>query len=164
MAGINDDLNVLIIDDSHMMVVVMRAVLKKLGYTKVHEAINGEDGLNKVKNEQFDLILLDWHMPKIHGRDFLKAVREMENYKSVPIIVVTAENVEENEKEARSLGASEYLIKPFREDALHEKIEAVFATKSPSETPEEAVAEPAAEPVAESADEAMVEETPLEGA
>jgi two-component system chemotaxis response regulator CheY len=86
------------------------------------EAENGEEALEQLQSRPINLVLLDWNMPKMSGIDFLKQVRTMEQYKTLPIIMVTSEGARYNVIEALKSGANDYIVKPLNEKNLREKV------------------------------------------
>jgi two-component system chemotaxis response regulator CheY len=104
--------------------------LKNIGYKDVHDAIHGEKGLAKLKGGGFGLVIADWNMPVMTGIELLRAVRTDPALKSIPFLMITAERTQENILEAAQAGVSGYLVKPFSEDNLREKLEKVLAKKS----------------------------------
>jgi DNA-binding response OmpR family regulator len=101
---------VLVVDDEPDAVELLREFLAGKGY-EVLTASNGEEALQKVKEERPHLILLDVRMPKVNGLEVLKRVREID--KEVGVIMVTAVNEEETGREALQLGAFDYITKPL---------------------------------------------------
>jgi len=101
---------ILFIEDEAALQKTFGDILKSEGF-EVISALNGETGLNLAKKENPDLILLDLILPKIHGLDVLKEIKQNENTKNIPVIVLT--NIESIEKidEALELGATTYLVK-----------------------------------------------------
>ena len=96
------------------------------GYTTL-DALNGQEAVDLLKSgEKVDVVLLDWNMPVMDGPTFLEAVRD-EKLTDAPILMMTTENKIEKITKAISLGASEYIMKPFTEDILVSKID--FALK-----------------------------------
>jgi two-component system chemotaxis response regulator CheY len=86
------------------------------------EAGNGRDALQLLQNQPVHLVLLDWNMPELSGIDFLKQVRAMDQYKDIPIIMVTSESAKYNVIEALKSGATDYIIKPVNEKVFAEKL------------------------------------------
>jgi two-component system chemotaxis response regulator CheY len=86
------------------------------------EAGNGREALMMLQNQPVDLVLLDWNMPELSGLDFLKEVRGMEQYKTLPIIMVTSESAKYNVIEALKNGATDYIVKPVNEKIFAEKM------------------------------------------
>jgi two-component system chemotaxis response regulator CheY len=113
----------MVVDDSR----IMRSIVKNT-FTEMKipcqfiEAGNGKDALMLLQNQQVHLVLLDWNMPELSGIDFLRQVRAMEQYKDLPIIMVTSESAKYNVIEALKSGATDYIIKPVNEKIFAEKL------------------------------------------
>jgi two-component system chemotaxis response regulator CheY len=122
------DLNmkVLIVDDFATMRKIVRNILKQIGFTNIAEADDGNTGLKALQKEKFDLVLCDWNMPEMPGIDLLRAVRSDDALKDIPFVMVTAEAQKDNIVEAVKEGVSNYIIKPFTADTVHEKLKKVF--------------------------------------
>jgi two-component system chemotaxis response regulator CheY len=114
---------VLVVDDSRIMRNIVKNTFSQLKIPcQFLEAANGREALQLLQNQKADLVLLDWNMPELSGIDFLKAVRGMEAYKTLPIIMVTSESARYNVIEALKTGATDYIIKPVNEKIFTEKI------------------------------------------
>ena len=85
------------------------------------EAADGEEALRLLKDNQFDLVFLDWNLPKADGLEVLKSIRAGRS--TVPVIMVTVESERVQILKAIHAGASDYLIKPFAPDTLIQKLE-----------------------------------------
>ncbi len=110
----------LVVDDS---LTIRRIVIKALGIvgiTDATEAADGTEALAAMNQQEYDLVLLDWNMPKLSGIDTLKAVRQAG--KKTPVIMVTTEAEKSRVIEAIKSGANDYLIKPFSPDQLAAKV------------------------------------------
>ena len=118
----------LIVDDSISMRKVLVAVLSKIGITEVGQAADGEEAVAACDTDDYDVVLMDWNMPKMLGIDALKQIRA--DGKSVPIIMVTTETEKGRVLEALKAGANNYIIKPFKPDAIQLKIEETLAKAS----------------------------------
>ena len=103
---------ILIIDDEIHIVELLKFNLENNGY-KVDYSYDGFDGYLKTKEFQPDLILLDWMLPNISGIDLLKKVRSDETLEQIPVIMLTAKNMEEDKLEGLEDGADDYITKPF---------------------------------------------------
>lgn len=101
---------ILIIEDELALQKTLGEVLSQQGY-KVLPALNGEVGLKLAQSEKPDLILLDLILPKIHGFDVLKKIKDNPEIKEIPIIVLTNLESIEDIKKAIELGATTYLVK-----------------------------------------------------
>jgi two-component system chemotaxis response regulator CheY len=115
--------NVMVIDDSRIMRNIVKNIFTSLNIPcRYLEAGDGIQALNLLDAEKVDLILLDWNMPGLTGLDFLKKVRAMDQYKNIPIIMVTSEAARLNVVEAIKAGATAYITKPIKEKIFMEKI------------------------------------------
>lgn len=117
-------LKILSIDDSKSVHAFIRQCLSGKKVT-LEDAYDGKEGIKFVVEEkrQFDLILLDWEMPEVDGLTTLKTMVGA-NIKT-PIVMLTSKNKPEEIGQMLDNGAVEYIMKPFTEDILVEKIEAV---------------------------------------
>lgn len=113
----------LIIDDSRAMRMLLRRIVKGLGF-EVLEAGNGQEGLDVIASGELpDVALIDWNMPVMNGLEFVSAMRANSETRSVTLMMVTTESERTQIVRALAAGAHEYLIKPFTEDALVSKLE-----------------------------------------
>ncbi len=119
---------VLIIDDSEVLRRITAFNLQKMGY-EIREAIDGVDGLEKIKDFHPDLVLLDIMMPRMDGFTVLKKMSEDPSMKEIPVIVLTAKGGEDDEKEALRLGAIKVLTKPFSPKQLVETVKQVIGNE-----------------------------------
>ena len=103
---------ILIIDDEIHIVELLKFNLENNGY-KVDYSYDGFDGYLKTKEFQPDLNLLDWMLPNISGIDLLKKIRSDETLEQIPVIMLTAKNMEEDKLEGLEDGADDYITKPF---------------------------------------------------
>ncbi|MEO9483692.1 MAG: response regulator [Ekhidna sp.] len=112
------EVNVLVVDDSESIREVVSAELSDQGFY-TEEAINGVDGLDKLKsNKNYQLIITDLNMPEMDGISFLTEVRKLEEYKYIPILILTTESQQAKKNEARAAGATGWIIKPFDQRRL----------------------------------------------
>lgn len=115
---------VLIIDDTRSVHAFVKTLLAKAGGIEVTSAMNGEDGVAKIKGSgPFDLILLDWEMPVLNGPDTFDRLKAMGG--APPVMMMTTKNEPADIERMLSAGVAEYLMKPFTVDILFEKIEFV---------------------------------------
>jgi two-component system chemotaxis response regulator CheY len=116
---------VLVVDDSGTMRKIILRSLNALGVTDVVEAADGADGLEAFKQNQFDVVLTDWNMPRMTGLELLKAIRATES--TVPVILITTEAEKGRVLEAVQAGVSDYLVKPFETEGLRKKLQKFVA-------------------------------------
>ena len=117
---------VMLVDDSDVLRKITVFNLKKNGYDVV-EATNGEEAIEKLKEGiKPDLMLLDIMMPKMDGFTVLKILKENEEWKEIPVIVLTAKGGEDDEKTALELGATRVMTKPFSPIQLIQEVKRVI--------------------------------------
>lgn len=116
---------VLVVDDSGTMRKIILRSLNALGVTDVVEAGDGSDGLDLFKQQQFDIVLTDWNMPRMTGLELLKAIRGSGS--TVPVILITTEAEKGRVLEAVQAGVSDYLVKPFETEGLRQKLQKFVA-------------------------------------
>ena len=115
---------ILVIDDSTTIRMAMRRILETLGYM-VTEAEDGERAIATLRSQDaFDAILCDIDMPVMDGLSFLQSVGALSNFEAPPIIMCTTHTAFERIQTALSLGASEYIMKPFDATIIESKLEA----------------------------------------
>ncbi len=115
----------LIIDDSKATRLILKQLLGNLGF-EVAEAENGSDGLRRLKDMPTpDVVTVDWNMPVMDGLAFLRAVRSDPTLRQLPLVMVTTNNDLGQLAAALDAGANEYIMKPFTEDAVREKLELI---------------------------------------
>ena len=119
-------IKVLIVDDFATMRRILKNILKQLGFKNLVEADDGTTALAKLKTEKIDFIVTDWNMPKMSGLDLLKEVRSDAAMKDIPVLMVTAEALQENIIAAIKAGVSNYIVKPFDAATMSEKIDKIF--------------------------------------
>ena len=123
-------MKILCVDDSPTMRRIVINSLKRIGYAEITEAGNGFEAIDMLKKEGADFIITDWNMPEMNGLDFVKAVRETEAWKNIPILMVTTRSVQGDVIEAMKAGVNSYIVKPFTPPVLKEKIESVLKLTS----------------------------------
>ncbi len=111
----------LVADDSEVMRKIMVNYLNALGFTEVELACDGAEALVKSKAGAFDMILLDWNMPKLLGIDVLRRLRG--GGMQTPIVIVTTEANRAHILEAVKAGVSNYIIKPFQKDTFLTRVQ-----------------------------------------
>jgi two-component system, chemotaxis family, chemotaxis protein CheY len=124
---------VLIVDDDYYTRKVIRTLLAVVGIVNVHDATDGESGLEAIQTLRPDIVILDWEMPGINGAGFTRRVRSPAtfSYPGVPIIMLTGHSERSRVAEAVGLGVHEYLLKPVSSAALRDTIVSVLANPRP---------------------------------
>jgi DNA-binding response OmpR family regulator len=120
-------MRILIVEDEVGILQFLRQGLEEEGYTIV-TATDGDKALELLTNENFDLVLLDWMLPKLTGLEVCKAYR-LQN-KTSPVIFLTAKDTLQETIEGLQAGANDYIKKPFSFDELVERIKIHFRNKA----------------------------------
>ncbi len=117
---------ILLVDDSPTILMSMTDILVKAGY-RAEKASSGPDALSKVNNGtlQLSLIITDYHMPGMTGVELIKQMRKITTYRFMPILVLTTESQQDKRNEAKSAGATGWLVKPVPADKLIQVIKQV---------------------------------------
>jgi DNA-binding response OmpR family regulator len=113
---------ILIVDDEARMLNLIELFLKPHGYSCV-KVNNGHEAIQRLKKDEFDLVLLDIMMPEMSGWEICEKIR---SFQTLPIIILTARDSKTDLIKGLELGADDYLTKPFDEDVLLAKIKAVL--------------------------------------
>jgi len=114
---------VLVVDDSRIMRNIVKNTFTSMNIPcEFVEAGNGKEALLQLEKQDVHLVLLDWNMPELSGLEFLKKIRTMDKYKTLPVIMVTSEAARYNVIEALKNGATDYIIKPVNEKNFREKL------------------------------------------
>lgn len=116
---------ILIIEDEKKIRRFLQLELEHEGYS-VTTTEDGEEGLNKVKNNHYDIVLLDLMLPKLSGEEVCKEIRE---FSEIPIIILTAKDQTLNKVELLDMGADDYLTKPFAIEELLARIRVALRNK-----------------------------------
>lgn len=128
MANFADkDLTILVVDDHPMTRNMVKAILKGLGFDNIVQAENGEFAVQRIFEDQVDLVICDWNMPHMSGLEVLKRVRSEEKFKALPFLMLTAEAYRENVNAAMTSGVTDYIVKPFTAETLANKLEGVLS-------------------------------------
>lgn len=109
--------NILIVDDSESIREAVGFTLENAQYT-VHKAEDGLEALQKLKSNQYQLIITDLYMPNLDGIGLIREIRQQPEHQFIPIIFLTTENSGTKKEEARSAGATGWIVKPFVPEKL----------------------------------------------
>lgn len=102
----------IIVEDDPFLLSILAEKLKETGFD-IETAIDGEDGLNKIKKNNFNLILLDMVLPQIDGFKIMEELRKDERLNKIPVIVLSNLYDKNNIDKAILLGAREYIVKAY---------------------------------------------------
>lgn len=117
-----DDLKVLLVDDSKLARKHIRRTLTAMGLENITEAENGREAVSILDHTLFDLIVTDYNMPEMDGRELSAYIREQSNQSSVPIIMVTSEHDSSRLAAVQQAGVSAICDKPFEPENVRQLI------------------------------------------
>lgn len=123
-------MKILFVDDSGIMRKSMTNAAKENGFTVI-EAENGAEALSRLRKygKNIDLVIMDWNMPIMDGYEALTRIKASQEYADIPVLMATADGVEEDVVKAIKAGASGYLVKPFTSEALLDQIKSILGSK-----------------------------------
>lgn len=119
-----DEVKILVVDDNENNRYTLKRRLNRLGYKQITEAENGQIALNKMAEEEQDIILLDVMMPVMDGFEVLTNIKDTPKLANIPVIMISALDDLENIVQAIELGADDYLPKPFNPTLLAARVKA----------------------------------------
>ncbi len=119
-------IRIVIIDDEKELVNTIKEFLEQRGF-EVISAFGGKKGLEVVKQEKPDLVILDIAMPDMDGRDVLINLKKDEEMKDIPVLMLSGRGGQFDEEYGMELGAEQYVAKPYRGEALLEQIKKVLS-------------------------------------
>jgi two-component system chemotaxis response regulator CheY len=96
--------------------------LEEEGDIEVREAESGFEALRLLPQERFDLLITDINMPDINGLELIRFARSHDRYRQTPLLIISTEGSERDVSKAMTLGATEYLVKPFSAEVLVEAV------------------------------------------
>ncbi len=124
-----EEYKVLIVEDSPTMRQLIAFSLKRLKNIKIVEASDGVDGLKKLSQDSFNLIITDINMPVMDGLKLVSLIRKDAVYKAVPIFIITTEGGQEDKERAMALGANAYITKPISGPQVLEMVKSYLNIK-----------------------------------
>jgi two-component system chemotaxis response regulator CheY len=107
-------LHALVVEDSPTMRQLISFALRRIKGLEVEEADDGVDGLKKLSEQKFDILITDINMPVMDGLKLVSLVRKDETHKDIPIVIITTEGAAEDRQRAMTLGANAYITKPIQ--------------------------------------------------
>ncbi len=114
----------LVVDDSPTLRKMVIFALKKLyKISKAYEAGDGLEALDILSNNYIDFIICDINMPNMNGLEFLYRIKQNEDFKNIPIVMLTTEGREADIKRAKDMGADGYAVKPFKPEKLKKELD-----------------------------------------
>lgn len=122
--------DILIVEDEEALVTILKYNLEKSGF-QTRAVTDGKKALETVRAHMPDVILLDWMLPHVSGVDICKTIRQDHALRHIPIIMLTARGDENDKVSALSIGADDYMTKPFSIPELIARIRALLRRAAP---------------------------------
>ncbi|MBO0333676.1 phosphate regulon transcriptional regulator PhoB [Sneathiella sp. CAU 1612] len=123
-------MKILVVEDEPAMVELLRYNLESEGF-QVASAHDGEEAMLAIEEEQPDMLLLDWMLPKVSGIEICRRLRRDQKYSNLPVIMITARGEEADRVRGLDVGADDYVSKPFSPAELMARIRAVLRRRNP---------------------------------
>jgi two-component system chemotaxis response regulator CheY len=120
-------MKVLVAQDFPTMRQILRHSLQEMGFTDVLEAEDGLSAWEIICQEDIGLVVTDWHMPRMSGLELLRKIRAHPRTRSLPVLMITIEDLQDYVIAAAKAGVDDYLVKPFTRQVLQEKVEQIFS-------------------------------------
>ena len=114
---------VLVVDDSATMRRMMIASLTAIGDLTFEQAVSGLEAIERLTLSTIDLVMLDLHMPDVHGLEVLRFIRGQPALRDMPVVVLTTRGDEDSRAAAMREGATLYLTKPFQPAAIASQVQ-----------------------------------------
>ncbi len=131
--------SILIVDDSLPMRSVIKRTFKTAGYagSEFHEAANGVEALNIMKNGWIDIVMTDYNMPVMNGLELIKTIKKEDLLKDIPVVVISTEGNDAKIKEFMDSGAAGYITKPFTPETIRDLLTRILGEVSYDEDPDD---------------------------
>lgn len=123
---------ILVVDDMNEMRDILRRLLGVLGFSNVSTVTNGFEAWEQLKIQNFDLVLCDWNMPNMSGRELLEKVRATPAMHDLPFIMITGENASDKVRNAIAGGVTDFIVKPFTGTLLEHRVKLALAQARPA--------------------------------
>jgi len=125
---VSEKVKILIVEDEAEMREAIKLRLEANQF-EVITAADGSEGLSKARTEKPNLIILDIMLPKLHGFRLCRMLKFDENYKNIPVIILTAKTQKTDINRGKEMGAEAYITKPFKSEELLAEINELLAKK-----------------------------------
>ncbi|HED09499.1 MAG TPA: response regulator [Caldithrix abyssi] len=122
-----EDKKVIFVEDSPTMRRIIMNSLNKIGISQIIEAENGVDALEKIGDQDVDMVITDWNMPEMNGEELVKELRGNSKYKETPILMITTRGMQDDVMSAIKMGVNGYIVKPFTPEVLKKKMGEIFS-------------------------------------
>jgi two-component system chemotaxis response regulator CheY len=118
-------MKILVVDDMISMRHVMMHMLRSLDYTDIDEAADGLQALSLLNKKSYDLLITDYHMPKVDGRQLLKSIRGNKDLADLPVLMVSCEDEKSSIKAIIACDVTDFIVKPFSLQTLELKVKKI---------------------------------------
>lgn len=122
----NKELTILIIEDDTTLLFLYNRYLVKLGYKSIIKATDGISALEEINKKNIDLIISDWDIPGLNGLELLRKLRNTDNFKNIPFILMTGHKEKETELKDINEGVNNFLMKPADVEKFQQAINGCF--------------------------------------
>jgi putative two-component system response regulator len=122
-------MKILIVDDSSTNLMLLRAITERLDDVEIASCSEPLVALDMLRDGTYDLILVDYVMPQMNGNEMIRAIRLLENYRGVPVVMITGEGNRQVRLEAISAGATDFLNKPVDPIELRARLTNLLALR-----------------------------------
>ncbi len=123
--------HILVVEDETALVEILRYNLEKEGF-KVTVAVDGEEALAAINDQQPDMVILDWMLPLVSGLEICRQIRRKPETRDLPVIMLTARGEEADRVRGLEVGADDYVAKPFSPSELIARVRAVLRRARPA--------------------------------
>mgnify|MGYP002700352004 CR=1 FL=1 len=120
-------MKVLVVDDMLSMRQVMMQMLRSLGYNNLDEAVSGLEALKKLREQDYDLLITDLHMPNLDGKQLLEKVRHDKKLANLPVLMISSEDDKKQITDLIAAKVSGFIVKPFNMNILRKHLDWIKA-------------------------------------
>ena len=128
MLPVDRFIKILVVDDYESMVQMIQDLLSELGFDNVDAAANGQEALEKLRADNYGMVISDWKMSPMDGYALLQEVRADPDLKKLPFLMIAAEPLVERVMAAKDAGVNGFMAKPFTRATLEQKMKALVPT------------------------------------
>jgi len=123
--------NIFIVEDEKPIITLLQYNLEKEGY-KVNFSETGEEGIQSIKKNVPDLVILDWMLPDFSGIEVCKQIKKINKLKNIPVLMLTAKSEEEDKVRGFESGADDYVTKPFSYKEILLRVKSLLKRTKPT--------------------------------
>ncbi len=123
--------NIFIVEDEKPIITLLQYNLEKEGY-KVNFSETGEEGIQSIKKNVPDLVILDWMLPDFSGIEVCKQIKKINKLKNIPVLMLTAKSEEEDKVRGFESGVDDYVTKPFSYKEILLRVKSLLKRTKPT--------------------------------